>query len=164
MVDSLTRLVSIVKHFLIKPIPSTTHLSNIETLRIKFPINDQFRSAVTNLNQLNTFRVSSYVDTFQYQLQSLLDRALNLCSLTIHKDVSLPLQTSLFKNAYVSVRRLNLISYNYYFSEECIILTRSSLVIKCEVLSVLIKNDECIVKLVKNMTKLRALNARCDDD
>ncbi len=140
-------------------------MCNIETLWITFPINDQFWSAVTNLNQLNILRVSSYVDTFQYQLQFLFDRAPNLRSLTIHKDVSLPLQMSLFKNTYASVRRLNLISYNYYFNEEeCIILTHSPLVIKCEVLSILIKNYECIVKLVKNTAKLPALNARCEDD
>jgi hypothetical protein len=73
------------------PIPSHVHLSNIEYLHIKFPINDQFWSIVPSLNHLHLLTISSYADTFQSQLQDLFNRAPYLYALTTRQDASLPL-------------------------------------------------------------------------
>ena len=97
-------------------------------------------------------------------MQTLLDRAPHLRTLSFNQDASLPLQMSLFKYTNASVRELNLRDCNYCFNEEeCITLSRSSLGIQCEVLSIRVNNRESIINLVKNMINLRALNVKYDD-
>jgi hypothetical protein len=118
-----------------QPISSCIRLPNIETLHINFPLNDQFWSIFPNFNQLNSLTISYHADTYQSQLQTLLDRAPHLEKLVIKQVALLPLQTSIFRYTSVSVRRLNLIDCNHCFNEEeCITLTRSPLGIQCEVL------------------------------
>jgi hypothetical protein len=142
--------------------PFDLRLPNIKHLRIKFPINDQFWSIVPTLKQLYSLRVSSYTDTFQSQLQNLLDRAPHLYDLDIRQDESLPLQMSLFKHTNASVRTLDLKSHQFN-EEECITLNRSSLGVQCQILSIKVKNRESIIILVKNMINLRALHVQCKD-
>ncbi len=148
--------------FFEQTIPSYIHLSNIETLSIKFPINDQFWTIVPSLKRLSSLKVSSYNHTYQSQLQNLLDRAPNLYCLTIHRDASLPCQMSLFKYTNTSIRRLDLKNYKHYFTDiECIALSYSPLGIHCQVLSIMVNSHQCIIKLVKNMNKLQALHVQC---
>jgi hypothetical protein len=150
--------------FFDQPISSHIRLFNIKYLHIKFPLNDQFSSIVPSLNQLHSLTVSSYTDTNQSQLQTLLNRAPHLHELTVKQDPSLPLQMSLFTCTHISVRHLHLHDYNHCFNEEeCITLSHSSLTIRCEVLSLRIKNRESIIHLVKKMTHLRVLHICCDD-
>lgn len=104
--------------FFDKPIPSDIRLSNIRYLSIQLPINDQFWSIVSDLDQLDSLTVLSHVDTFQYQLQTLLDRAAHLRMLTIKQDTLLHLQMSLFKYTSASVRQLHLEYCKHYFNEE----------------------------------------------
>ena len=148
-----------------KSIPSNIRLSNIKYLCIKFPINNQFWSIVSNLNRLETLSISNYSDTFSSQLQKLLDRALNLHSLCINQDPSLSLEMSLFTHTNPTIRELDFHDYNYYFNaEECLLLTRSSLGIQCEVLLINVTNRENIIYLVQNVVNLRSLIVTCTDD
>jgi hypothetical protein len=146
------------KIFFNRPIPSHIRFPNIEPLYIKFPIHDEFWSIVPSLNRLHSLDVFSYADNYQVQLQTLLDRASNLHTLTINQDGSLPLQLSLFKCTNASLHRLHLGYYNHCFNnEECITLSRSSLTVHCEVLSIEVNNPESIINLINNIIKLRSL-------
>jgi hypothetical protein len=146
------------KKFFNRPIPSHIRFPNIEPLYIKFPIHDEFWSIVPSLNRLHSLDVFSYADNYQVQLQTLLDRASNLHTLTINQDGSLPLQLSLFKCTNASLHRLHLGYYNHCFNnEECITLSRSSLTVHCEVLSIEVNNPESIINLINNIIKLRSL-------
>ena len=101
-------------------------LQNMDSVSITFPINDQFWSIVPSLKTLRSLRILSHTDTYQSQLQALLDRAPDLYRLDIRQEISLPLQISLFKYTNASVRQLCLQKYNYRFNEEeCDTLTHS---------------------------------------
>ncbi|CAF1386115.1 unnamed protein product [Rotaria sordida] len=137
----------------------------MDSVCITFPINNQFWSIVPSLKTLRSLRILSYTDTYQSQLQDLLDRAPYLYRLDIRQELSLPLQISLFKYNNASVRQLCLQKYNYQFNEkECDTLIHSSLGVQCEILSIKVKNRESIIILVKNMINLRALHIQCEDD
>ena len=158
-------IISIDETFFDQTIPFDISLSNISNLRIKLPLNDQFWSIVPSLNRLYSLHVSFHADTFQSQLQDLLDRTSRLCYLHISQDESLPLQNSLFKYTSVSVRYLDLQECKYWFNEEeCMALCHSPLGIQCEVLSIHVKNRQSIIILVKNMTNLRALHIECEGE
>ncbi|CAF3310963.1 unnamed protein product [Rotaria sp. Silwood2] len=160
--DNMTSIYN--ETFFNRPIPYYIRLANIKSLYIKLPINNQFWSIVPSLNRLRSLTVSSHADAFQCQLQTLLDQALHLYTLTIRQDTALPLQISLFKYINTSVRRFDLYDCNYCFNEEeCTTLSRSLLGTQCEVLSIRVKNRESIVHLVKNMLNLRTLIVECID-
>jgi hypothetical protein len=109
--------------------------------------------------------VSFHDDSFQSQLQTLLDRAPKLRDLRITQNSSSPLQTSLFQYTNMSVRRLDLQYHNPQFNEEeCLALTRSPLGRKCEILSIQVKNRESILILVQNMINLQALHVECENE
>ncbi|CAF0997310.1 unnamed protein product [Rotaria sordida] len=151
--------------FFNQPIPSYIRLYNINYLRLKFPINDEFWSIVPNLNKLKSLAISSYDDSFQSQFQTLLDQAPHLTQLSFHQCEPLPLQISLFKYTNASIRQLNLKFYNHQFTEEeCMTLSHSSLGVQCEILSIQVKNRQCIIILVKNMINLRALNIKFEHE
>ncbi|CAF4000072.1 unnamed protein product [Rotaria sordida] len=150
--------------FFNQPIPSHIRFLNIKYLHIEFPINDKFWFIVPSLNRLRSLNVSSYADSYQLQLQTLLDRASHLETLTISQDGSLSVQLSLFKCTTTSVRRFHLGNYNHCFNkEQCITLSRSPLMVQCEVLSIEVDDPECISNLIKNMTHLRSLYVYWDD-
>jgi hypothetical protein len=154
--------------FLDQPISSHIRFLNINTLHIKLPLNDQFWSSFRNLNKLNSLTITSHADTYQSQLQTLLDRATHLKELVIKQVALLPLQTSIFRYTSVSVRRLDLIDCNHCFNEEeCITLTLSPLGIQCQVLFIWINNRQIIIDLINNMHNLRTLIVKYtnkDDD
>ncbi|CAF1454997.1 unnamed protein product [Rotaria sordida] len=148
-----------------QPTSSYIRLPNIKGLRIKLPLNDQFWSIVPSLNILETLVVYSHADSFQSQLQVLLDRAPNLRCLDIRQGESLSLEMSLFQYRTSSVRQLDFRGYNYYFNEEeCIRLYHSQLCIQREVLFIRIKSRHSTIYLVKNMINLRSLHVKRDDE
>jgi hypothetical protein len=150
--------------FLNKLVSLNICLSNIDRLNIELPFNEKIWSIVLNFNQLRSLTVSSHTDTFQSELQTLLDRASHLRTLRLNQDASLPLQLSLFNYTNASVRELNLFGCDYCFNEEeCILFSRSPLGVQCEVLLIEVNNRETIIHLVKNMMKLRALYVYYDD-
>jgi len=68
------------------------------------------------------------------------------------------LQISSFKCTNASLHRLQLGYYNHFFNyEDCITLSRSSLNVQCEVLSIEVNNPESIINLINNIIKLRSL-------
>ena len=118
--DSYNNIVVVYNEtFFDQPISSSIRLPNIDYLCTKLPINDQFWSIVPSLNELYSLTVSSHVDTFQSQLQTLLDRAPHLRSLTVNQNAS--------------VRELDLSGCEHYLNEnECRTLNYSSLGVQCE--------------------------------
>lgn len=147
-----------------RPVSSAIQLPNITTLYIKLPINDQFRSVVPNLNRLERLSISSYSDIYQSQLQTLLDQAPHIITLRLRQDQSIPLPMSLFKIRHKAICHIDLSSYKHYFSEhDCLLLTQSSLGVQCEVLSILVTNHQCIIRLTENMSNLRSLTVKCMD-
>lgn len=159
--ESITKITS--PTFFHQPASSPhIHLPNINTLSINLPICDQFWFIVPNLDHLKTLKIFLHTNTFQSQVQALLNRAPHLNRFSINQYESTPLQTSLFKYTNSSVHELDLRNVNHYFNEdECITLSHSPLGIQCEVLFMLVQNCECIISLVENMLKLRVLNVRC---
>ncbi|CAF1352298.1 unnamed protein product [Rotaria sp. Silwood1] len=143
--------------------PTNIYLYKIKFLFIKFPINNQFWSIVSNLKELSTLIISSYRDTFQTEFQRLLNRAPHLNYLCICQEKSLPLQKSLFNYTNTSIPRLPLENY-YLNEEECIELTQSPLIIQCQVLSIQVKSRQSIIILVKNMNNLRRLDIQCENE
>ncbi len=110
------------------------YLTKLETFQLRI-LEAAF---VPNLNQLKTLSISSHADTFQSQLQTLLDRAPHLTKLMIRKKKSLPFQRSLFKYTNKFIRQVDLRSCNHYFNEEeCLLLSShsslgvQSTIIKC---------------------------------
>jgi hypothetical protein len=145
--------------FFNRSIPSHIRFPNIQHLDIKFPIHGKFWSIVPTLNRLCSLDISSYADNYQVQLQTLLNLASNLDTLTIYDDESLPLQLSFFKCINASLRRIYLRyrSNHFFNNEECIAISRSPLCVKCEVLSIGVNKPESIIFLVKKMSNLRSL-------
>ncbi|CAF0803015.1 unnamed protein product [Adineta steineri] len=147
-------------------IPSTVRMRNIEHLSITLPINDQFWSIVPSLNRLHSLMIlSSHIDHFQSQLQTLFNRAPNLCRLVIDQNKSSHPQMLLFKCTNASIRELYLKCHNHNFSQqECEILVHSALGTQCEELSINVISYESIVYLVENMINLRSLDVQCHDE
>ena len=152
-----------------KMIPFHTRLPNIEHLHIQVPINDRFWSIAPTLNRLKSLTVSSYVGSFQDQLQALFDLALNLRCVSIYQDEPLPSYMSIFTCKCASVRQLCLRFYeldcNHYFNQDdCVTLTHAPLGVHCEVLSISATNRENIIYLVENLKNLYSLDVLCKDD
>ena len=146
-------------------IPSYIRLRNIRSLWIQLPINEQFWTIVPSLNRLESLRISYHHDSFQSQLQTLLDRAPQLRCLGFIQDASLFLQISLFKYTSASIRELHLQNCSHYFTEaECIMLAHSPLGKQCEKLSILVNNRQNIITIIQNMIHLRVLIAKCEHD
>ncbi|CAF1519581.1 unnamed protein product [Rotaria sp. Silwood1] len=151
--------------FFDQSIPFDMSFPNIHSLHIKLPIHNKFWSTISNFNRLYSLTVSSHIDTFQSQLQTLLDRAPRLRFLQINQNESLSLQISIFQYTSKSVRVLDLRNCNYSFNEEeCMKLCHSPLGIQCKILSINVKNRESINIFVKYMTNLRALHITCEDE
>ena len=145
------------------PFPIAIHLNNIHDLRIKLPITDELQSLIPNLNKLRYLSISSHADTYQSQLQTLLDHAPRLYRLRIEQDRSSPLQRALFKYTNPSIRELNL--RNHCFNANgCIKLIDSPLGAQCEELTIQVKNRQHIIMLVERMSNLRFLYIECKDD
>lgn len=139
-------------------IPSNFNLSNIKTLAVKLPGNQQLWTHISTLRQLKTLMVSSHIDTYQHQLQMLLDQAPFLNVLQFSQDMSLPIQKSLFIYKNITVDRLYLQNEHPYFNEEeCMTLAHSPLGRQCKLLAIRLNKPESIICLVTNMRNLQSL-------
>ncbi|CAF1345142.1 unnamed protein product, partial [Rotaria sp. Silwood1] len=134
--------------FIDRPFSFAIRLNNIHDLRLKLPVTDERWSIISNLNKLKFLSISFYTDIYQSQLQTLLDRAPNLCHLHITRDVISPLRMSLFEHTNPSIRRLTIL-YHWFDEEECITLTHSPLGTPCEELSIQVKNRQIIIILLE---------------
>jgi hypothetical protein len=137
--------------------------SNVRDLSIEAPIHDTFLSILPRLDQLNTLNMT-LSDTNNSQLQILVNRATNLRSLTINSSSS-SLTMTFIENINISVLRLNLQGTGQWFdNEQCITLIKSPLCIRCEMLTINIKDCNSVLDLVNNIINLRALNILFEDD
>jgi hypothetical protein len=94
---------------------------------------------ILKFDQLTSLTLSSndHSENIRTQLQTLLDSAPRLFSLTFNGFGWLTSQISSFEYRSTSVSQLNFDSHNQYYSyQQCITLTRSLLGIQCEVLSI----------------------------
>ena len=156
---------------------SLIRFNNIQSLTLKFPLNEQFFSIVSNFNRLTSLFVhvdeKKRLDNIQSELQLILDRPSSLYSLSFGSwspsNSHLPLKEFIC----ASVRQLYLREEHIYYSsnvrpsfdeEQCIELSRSLLGIQCETLSIKVKKPSNILDLVNNMPNLRALNVICEGD
>ncbi|CAF3867230.1 unnamed protein product [Rotaria sp. Silwood1] len=155
-------------------IMSRVRFSNIQYLSLSLPFNDQFLLVVSKLDRLTSLCISinnhKKTDNVLSQLQTLLDRAPCLYSLSLDAWPSLNQQVPLMENICPSIRRLNFQGYArgknwcYFNDEQCRQLSHSPLGIQCETLLIKVKNRRNILDLVNSMSHLRALNVRCEDD
>jgi hypothetical protein len=147
--------------------------SNIHDLILYLPIDDNFWSIVPQFDHLKSLEMKPYkknqhnLDS-QFQVQTILDRAPRLYSLDFGKfgewtPTSMGMPPFEYSNK--SVRRLNLQDVDrVYNSQQCDTLSRSSLGIQCEVLSITVENRTTIIDLLNTMPNLRALNVLSRDD
>ncbi|UJR17817.1 hypothetical protein I4U23_004716 [Adineta vaga] len=162
------RLYDLVRTLTYKPqlskwsIRSQIQFFNIHTLSVEFPISDFFYSMVPNLCQLMSLDVWSNdrSTNSNMQLQVLLDRSPNLLSLRYRIwPSSDSTQMPPYENRSTSVRYLDLRYMNRcYDNEQCIALGHSPLGRQCEILSLSVKNENCIFDLANTMDYLRTLN------
>lgn len=148
-----------------QPVATSVPMSKINYLHINLPFSPQFWSIVRKFNKLKSLTIYFHTNTFQSQVQAILDQAPHLYRFSINQHESTPLQISIFKYRSTSVRELDLRNINHYFDEDdCIKLSHSSLGVQCEVLSILVDNYQSIITLVQNMRKLRSLKVRCQNE
>jgi hypothetical protein len=144
--------------------------SNIHDLILYLPVDDNFWSIMPQFDHLKSLKMIPH-DTDQYdfdsqfQLQTILDRAPRLYSLGFGAWSSTSMGMPPFEYSNKSVRRLNLIDVDrVYNSQQCVTLSRSSLGMQCEVLSITVENRTTIIDLLNTMPNLRALNVLSRDD
>jgi hypothetical protein len=137
--------------------------SNIQRLHLKISFENWFWSIVPTLNRLISLEIHIYADSDLSPLQTLLDKAPRLYSLSFYWWCSSPTGVLSCNLTSASVRRIELGGYNFN-SEQCVTLSQSSLGAQCEVLLVKVENRIDILDLFNSMTSLRALGVQCKDD
>ena len=141
--------------------------SNLQHLTVYLPLDDQFWTVISDFNRLTSLCVAwyNYNEQFPGQLQSLLDRAPHLYSLSIETWRSSTIRMAPADIIHSAVRRLDFYNYHYHYSsEDCATLSRSPLGLQCEVLRVAVENRTCVLDLVHTMPNLCHLIVQCRDD
>jgi hypothetical protein len=141
---------------------SSIQFSNIRHLGICLASDKHFCQIIPTLHQLNSLDVSADGEDAQFHLQTLLDRAPRLYSLSIK---SWPhSQMPLVENTNVSLRRLDLRLHrrgknsSFFSNKECNTFIHSPLAMQCEELLIKVQSRESILDLVNNMNNLRILH------
>ncbi|UJR14431.1 hypothetical protein I4U23_001428 [Adineta vaga] len=146
----------------------TIQFMNIQHLEVKLPYNDKiFYSIVPTLNQLISLDVMLNNNYAYYQLQTLLDRAPRLYSLTFRCLQNIP--SALFRLTSHSIRRLDFISTStlrcgHFKKFECDALGECILGRNCHVLLIKVQNRSSILQLIKIMSKLQSMIVQCEDE
>ncbi|CAF1466635.1 unnamed protein product [Adineta steineri] len=156
---------------------SRVRINNIRSLTLSFPINEQFLSVISNLDQLNSLDVyideKTNLDNIQSQLQYILDRTHFLYSLSFGPWSPANSHIPFKEITCASVRQLDIRggpSYSSWYvspsvcEKQCVQLFHSPLAIQCETLIIKVTTRQIILDLVNNMPDLKALNVMCDDD
>lgn len=148
-----------------KSLPSTCimQFENLHHLTIKLPLKDSFWSIVPRFDNLIHVDVTLSRNLSVYQLQDLLDRATRLYSIRIYYLNNFSMASLNIRS--VSVRRLEFIhelgyQTHCFYSEDYTILARSSLGMRCEVLKIVVHNQDTIIAIIRTMPNLRALSVR----
>jgi hypothetical protein len=146
------------------PCQSSLRFCNIHHLDLKFPLDEKFWSIVPKLDRLVSLRLCVSNDAKAF-LQTLLERAKNLSTLTYDSSSTITSNELVLLNSNLIIRQLDLQKYNHWFDEEeCTQLSHSSLGIHCQVLHIKVIKRTSILDFIQTMTNLRALNVQCQDD
>jgi hypothetical protein len=141
---------------------SLIQFPNVRNLHINLPFNEYFWQIIPTLHQLNSLTVLSAKENAQLDLQSILDRAPYLYSLTIKSWTTS--QIPVVQNSNLSVGRLDIREYrgwgvsSYFSIEECKTFIHSPLAMQCEELLIKVENRESILDLMNNMGNIRILH------
>lgn len=141
--------------------------SSIIDLQLYLPLTDHFSSCLASLEHLKYLHVTIIENSFDQQLQFLLDRATNLYSLTLRSRIYF--QIDFMQITSASLRRLDLQSksffrLDYFDDDDCRSLTQSSIGKQCEVLLISVKTRSTIRDLIDQMFNLRSLTIQCKED
>ncbi|CAF0828679.1 unnamed protein product [Adineta ricciae] len=147
------------------PLPDF-RLENIRHLDITIPYDQSFDSLVSSLDRLDSLKVDPYdcmnMDKVHANLHILCQRSSQLRSLKLSTWFNQ--HDFLFKIVHPKIRQLYLLGSNIvYNADKCDKLASSSIGQQCEVLCIRVEHRTDIVKLVNNMSKLRALVVKCID-
>ena len=146
-------------------IPSNIHFSNIDSLHINLPINEQLYTIVPNLNKLTSVTINSYADMHFSEVQILLDKIVKLNQLTIRHSDQLPITMLFCKLSNLSVNRINLhTSQHYLTNEECLVLSQSVLCHRVKILSIPVSDYEGVTHLINNLSNLQTLIIQYQND
>jgi hypothetical protein len=141
---------------------------NLRHLKIDLPFDEYFLTAVPSLHHLTSLHITSIEDSACFHLQSILDRAPHLYSLTVEFGPSI--QSSLYQVKNTSIRRLvfTVTSFKIFHQclsdVECDLLINSPLGLQCEFLEAHVKCRSSIFDLIAKMPNLRSITFRCEDD
>jgi hypothetical protein len=147
--------------------------SDIQSLSLRFPFDEQFLPFVVKLNRLTSLAVSvdenKNLNDVLLQLQMVLDRTSSLHTIRFDGWSPSISQVPPMEITSVSVRRLDLRGLNNnkwhcFDDKQCIQLSRSPLGMQCETLLIRVKNRKNILQLIDNMPNLQAINIGCKED
>jgi hypothetical protein len=160
-----------VHHLFCKSFPTDkfrNQFPRLHHLELKLPFNDNLWTSIPTFDQLQTLDVSlSYTEAYNkdalFQLQTLLERAPQLHSLTVKSSIDSLLP--LLECTNQSIVKLDFQNCNEYFnSSNCATLFLSSLGKQCKILSINVDDRMNILQLVKEIPQLQALNIQHPPD
>ncbi|CAF0789563.1 unnamed protein product [Rotaria sordida] len=147
---------------------------NIQHLNLTLPFGDQFFSILPYFDRIISLTVSDDSESDStivfHQLQTLLDRMINLYSLTIGGWHSSMVQEIPFYIRNKSIRQLDLQHSHYpsrdrcFNQQQCIAFLRSTFAGQCQALSIVLDHRKYIFDLIEHMPNLHALKVECELD
>jgi hypothetical protein len=144
---------------------------NLRHLKIDLPLDGYFLTAVPSLYHLTSLHITSIEDSACFHLQSILDRAPRLYSLTVEFWPSI--QSPLYQVKNTSIRRLVFTVKRFTIFHqcdqclsdvECALLINSPLGLQCEFLEADVNSHSNVLDLIGKMPNLRSITFRCEDD
>ena len=170
--DAVRKLYCQTALFNVNPNLSLFRFSNIRHLSIELPFKSNMWSCLPTLNHLHSLGVSTHNDNneVQNQLQTLLNKAPNFCSLRFNCLFDSTTDSVLSIISSISVSHLDLHNYvanekqTWFNHEQCLALGNSLFGSRCEMLQIMVENPMDVLALIYSMPKLRALNIQVFND
>jgi hypothetical protein len=147
---------------------SRVQFMNIEQLFVKLPFDSQFLSVFPTFFNLRSLIINKLPPDSELQLQQILDCAPRLEEIDFFSWTTMAMPPYSLQNS--SLYRLNLDGYDHlvkrhcYTTEECLAFVESPLGRRCRVLTIRVKELECILILTSMMLNLRTLYLRDERD
>ncbi|CAF1394722.1 unnamed protein product [Rotaria sordida] len=149
-------------------IQSNIKFIKIRDLCIYIPTDDYLSTIIPTFQRLKLIEILSNGNENQYyliQFERLIDQIPHLTLIRIHNCSLTILETLSIRNKFHSLSQIDLMSYNkWYNNDECLILSRSLLYIKCKLLLIDVTNRTCIFQLVNTINNIQSINVRSKDD
>ncbi|UJR13206.1 hypothetical protein I4U23_000228 [Adineta vaga] len=142
-------------------------ISSNNEISIEFPLQKYFcNSLLNNLHKIITLNIllsSNSNNQNQSKLQNLLNQIPNLYTLNIIYSNSIFSLTNI-KNSSVRKLKFPLDKSIFYNMKQCIELCQSSLGKQCEILTIGLKNRQCLIYIIDHMIHLRLLTFKIYDN